>query len=133
MGQVDVARALIARGADATAPNRDWWSSLQLALQMGQVDVARMIIERGADVTTQNNYGETPLHLASAQSLLAWVSPQKCTEVVHMLLEHGADVNARNIFGSTPFDLAFQSGLAEIIDVCQRGADSSAQCTTRSL
>jgi ankyrin repeat protein len=61
-----------------------------------KVDVARMLIDRGADVTAQNRDGQTPLHLASAPSSRARISPQKYAEVAHMLLEHGADSGAHD-------------------------------------
>jgi ankyrin repeat protein len=82
-----------------------------------------MLIERDSDLTAQNNDGDTPLHLASAPSLWARISPQKYSKVAHMLLEHGADVNARNKNGLTPLVLALKGGLAQIIHVLvQHGA-----------
>jgi ankyrin repeat protein len=86
-----------------------------------------MLIERGADLTAQNNRGETPLHLASAPSIWARISPQKFAEVANMLLEHGADDNVQNKNGLTPFVLALEGGLEEIIQVLvPHGANSGA-------
>jgi ankyrin repeat protein len=69
----------------------------------------------------------TPLHLASAPTSWARVSPQERAEIAHMLLEHGADINAQNKNGLTPFVLALQLGREEITDVLvQHGADPGA-------
>lgn len=48
-------------------------------------------------LTSTTDTGQTPLHLAASEDLLA------CTE---MLVQAGADVSARDSMGHTPLDLA---------------------------
>ena len=72
--QVEVARALIERGADVAAQNKDGETPLHLASFWGQVEVARMLIEQAVDVTSQDRDGNTPLHQEKGRFALACLS-----------------------------------------------------------
>ena len=64
MGNVDIARMLIERGANVSTQDEDGPTALHLASE-NDVDLARMLIERGADVSARKKDGWTALHLAS--------------------------------------------------------------------
>jgi ankyrin repeat protein len=80
-GQSDVARQLIARGADVHA-NAD--RPLVSAAISGRTDTARVLLEAGADANAA--YG-TPLMFAAMNGH---------TETVRLLVEHGANVHELN-------------------------------------
>ena len=65
--RVDIARALIARGADVNARDKYGSTSLEGAAFHNSLEVAGLLIERGADVNTRDKDGSTPLH---------WVAPR---------------------------------------------------------
>ena len=115
LGQVDVARVLIERGADLTARDCDGKTPLLLALNAGAEDVARLLTEHGADVTARCDGRWTPLHYASCGGHV---------DVARMLIERGADLTAETDFGETPLHLALQEGQVDIARMLiERGAD----------
>jgi ankyrin repeat protein len=59
-----------------------------------------------AEVDGRNNWGETPLHLASAHNNV---------DIVDMLLDHGADPDAGDNEGKVPLHLAALRGHAEVV------------------
>ena len=64
-GYVDIARALIDKGADVNAKNNYGGTPLRLAAWMGKADIAKVLIDKGADVNVKSKDGETPLHMAA--------------------------------------------------------------------
>jgi ankyrin repeat protein len=92
MGEVEVARMLIERGADVTAQNDKGetplhrastppsWSRLQISPKWAEI--AHMLLEHGADVNARNKNGLTPFVLASQLGL---------AEITDVLVQHGAD------------------------------------------
>jgi hypothetical protein len=103
----DIARRLIAAGADVRARNRRGAEPLHLAAvgQPGalswnpdaQAQTIACLIEAGADPNALNMDGVTPLHRAVRT---------RCAAAVGALLDGGADVRAKNKNGSTPPMLA---------------------------
>jgi cytohesin len=59
-----------------------------------------------AEIDGRNNWGETPLHLASAHNNV---------DTVEMLLNHGADPDAGDNEGKVPLHLAALRGHAEVV------------------
>jgi len=103
----EVARALIAAGADVRARNRRGHEPLHLAAS-GQPDqpgwnptaqtaTIRLLIAAGADANATYSGGVTPLHRAVRC---------RCAEAVKALLAHGANPKARNEAGSSAWKLA---------------------------
>jgi ankyrin repeat protein len=68
MGHIDVARLLVARGADINRlPRRGTQSLLFLADQNGDVDMCRLLIEAGVDLQAGDESGWTALHQICAR------------------------------------------------------------------
>src|SRR5260221_485409 len=86
MGNVDIARMLIERGANVSTQDEDGPTALHLASE-NDVDLARMLIERGADVSAQKKDREIAPFLSLRNGDV---------DIAQMLIERGADVSVRN-------------------------------------
>jgi hypothetical protein len=105
--QYEIARKLIAAGADVRARNRRGAEPLHYAVDGGpgsptwnpgaQGATVSVLIAAGADPNAVDKSGVTPLHRAVRT---------RCTAAVKVLLESGADVRCRNKNGSTPMQIA---------------------------
>jgi ankyrin repeat protein len=105
--QTDVARALVAAGAEVTASNRRGAQPLHYAADGGpgtaswnppaQAATIALLVRAGADPNALDKSGVAPLHRAVRT---------RCTAAVQALLDAGADPALRNGNGSTPLDLA---------------------------
>ena len=103
----DVARTLIAMGADVRARNRRGAEPLHYAADGGpgsrswnpdaQASTIACLIEAGADPNATDKSEVTPLHRAVRT---------RCAAAVKALLANGADVQRKNKNGSTPMLLA---------------------------
>ncbi|MFI5692848.1 ankyrin repeat domain-containing protein [Kribbella sp. NPDC051586] len=104
---VELARDLLARGADINARNRRGAEPLHAAAigvpgspnwnPTAQRAVIELLIESGADPNAAAAGGITPLHRAIRN---------RCSAAVEQLLHAGADPSLPNNHGSTPTDLA---------------------------
>ena len=83
-GRVEVARALIDRGADINKAMNNGATPLYIASQNGHVEVVRVLVEKGADIDKAKDDGVTPLLMASDDGHV---------EVGSILAERGADIN----------------------------------------
>lgn len=92
----DLARWLIARGADIETPDSRGETPLHSRAGDWRAQIA-VLLELGADVHARDSRGNTPLHLAARIGHLA---------NAEALLARGADANARNAAGLTPLHLA---------------------------
>jgi hypothetical protein len=109
--RVDIARMLLAAGADARAArNRRHSQALHYAADGHrdsaawdpglQVMMIRLLLEAGAEIDAPDKNGATPLHRAVRT---------RCATAVKCLLDAGADPTVRNKSGSSPFHLAVQN------------------------
>jgi hypothetical protein len=85
-GHSEVARVLIAHGADPETRDIVDWSPLERASRGGYVEVVQTLLQHGADVNALDENQMTSLHTASATGQLT---------VARVLLDHGADPNAK--------------------------------------
>lgn len=104
---VDIARQLVARGADVRARNRRGAEPLHSAMMgapgsgtwdpVAQVAIIRYLVDAGADPNARAVGAVTPLHRAVRN---------RCSAAVDALLRAGADARLANDSGSTAADLA---------------------------
>jgi len=110
-GNKEVAKLLIAEGADVYAKSTDGSIPLHGAAFWGLKEVAELLIAKGADVNAKDYKGVTPLHDAAL-----WGHK----EIAELLLANGADVNAKDDGGDTPLDVAILRNDKETADLLRK-------------
>lgn len=103
----DVARLLIERGADVSAPaeNAQRVAPVHAAAAACDHATMRLLLERGADANAHQQLDYTPMHGAASRGDVA---------MAKLLLEHGADRNPKATDGQTPADVARAHGYPEL-------------------
>ena len=96
-GQTDLARRLIARGADV---NKTGWSPLHYAATGGHQAMISLLLDAHAYIDAESPNGTTPLMMAAQYGSIA---------AVRQLLEAGADASLRNQLGLTAQDFALRA------------------------
>ncbi|MBB5207979.1 ankyrin repeat domain-containing protein [Chiayiivirga flava] len=96
---------LLARGADAFAPDAAGDAPLLHALRLHWSELLDALLQRGADPQTRSADGHTALLLACALD---------DEHAVRRLIAHGAQPDARAADGQTPLGLALASGRREL-------------------
>lgn len=111
-GRENVARDLVARGADvhAVSKNAEANTPLHAAAAGAQPALVRFLVDAGAEVDRRAAGGNTPLHVAAANGF---------EKVVVALLDAGADPAVRNEAGQTPRDVAVERGADEVVPVLE--------------
>lgn len=98
--------ALISRGVDLSARNRNGDTALHLAAaQTNNADIVRRLLEAGSDIDAIGAGGSTPLHCA------ARVSDR---ETVKVFLQWNLDLEVKDSNGKTALDVAAQNGQHDI-------------------
>lgn len=97
-GQTDVAKLLIARGADV---NKTGWTPLHYAASGGHTAMIRLLLEHHAYIDAASPNGTTPLMMAAMYGTDA---------AVQLLLDEGADIQLRNQLNLSAADFAQRSG-----------------------
>jgi len=93
-GHLEIARKLIARGADVNKPG---WTPLHYASTGGHVRLIELLLENHAYIDAESPNGSTPLMMAALYGTAA---------AVKLLLDEGADPGIRNQLGLTAIDFA---------------------------
>jgi uncharacterized protein len=96
-GHLDIARRLIAAGADVNKPG---WTPLHYAATHGHVDIIRLLLEEHAFIDPTSPNGTTPLMMAAHYGTPA---------AVKLLLDEGAVPTLRNQLGLSAIDFAQQA------------------------
>jgi uncharacterized protein len=112
-GHTEMARKLIARGADVNKPG---WTPLHYAATNGHLAIMNMLLEEHAFIDAESPNGTTPLMMAAHYGT---------PEAVKLLLEAGADVAMKNQLGLTAVDFAHRANrrdAAELIAASARAA-----------
>lgn len=158
-GHLDIAKLLIAHGANVTLPNGNGVTPLHLNSLTGNCEIAELLISRGARIDATNpNDGSTPLHLASMQGktdLVAFLLSKGAnvnarekkygiaaiqfaavnghTQTLEYLLSHGADPAIRDSQGRTPAELAAQQNRPESVAVLRKYTEKQATVQQETL
>jgi thiosulfate/3-mercaptopyruvate sulfurtransferase len=96
-GDGNIARLLIAAGAEVSARNADGNNALWLACVGGHLEMIDALVEAGIDIDNRNDNGATALMYAASSGKAA---------VVERLLAKGADVTPETLDGFSALDLA---------------------------
>ncbi len=118
----DVAKFLIAKGADVNAKDKSGQTPLHPACEHGKRNMVELLIAEGADVNAKDYGGATPLHRM-------FYSGRARLDIAELLIAKGANVNARlTSNGSTPLHRAVEIGHTKIVGLLiAKGADINAQ------
>lgn len=104
-GLTDMARRLIARGADV---NKTGWTPLHYAATGGHQTLIAMLLDAHAYIDAESPNGTTPLMMAAQYG---------STGSVRQLLEAGADASIKNQLGLSAQDFAFRAQRQEVADL----------------
>ena len=122
-GDATKVRALLAKGADASARNRYGVTPLSLAAVNGDAPLIRALLVAGADPNTTVTEGQTVLMMAARTGR---------PEAIEALIEAGADVNAKEAWmGETALMWAAADNHADAVrTLVKRGAQIDARSAT---
>jgi ankyrin repeat protein/Tol biopolymer transport system component len=104
-GHSNLAKELLARGADWRIGDRENSQPIHNAAIAGRTNIVELLVSKGADIDAQDRNGETALRYASAYRQL---------ETARWLIEHGANTNLANLRLETPLHTAALSSNLEL-------------------
>ena len=141
MGSYDVAKLLIASGADINAQGENGETALLETLKIGDWSIANMLLEKGADIKIHNFDGETALIIAaknnsinlidqllekgskinakskSGMTALMEAAGRNCTDLAKLLINRGADVNLKDDSNRTALIMAAENNNADLAKI----------------
>ena len=114
VGNVDMVKLLIKKGADVDVADGRWGSSpLLFAAQKGKIEIVKILLTAGANINFKNNYELDATHFASKEGhyeivkllikfgislnpkQIHYASAEDQIEIIELLLDHGADINSK--------------------------------------
>src|SRR5262249_41702001 len=143
-GDVDLARPLVAAGADVNAVAGDGKTALSQAIFNGHYDAASFLVDGGCDVNKADAQRSTPLFWAADRRNMEtapnfpWMVTKDPLPLIRKLLDAGADPNAlvnntprgrmregspRIVFATALMRAAFAADLELVKLLLERGAD----------
>lgn len=120
-GRVDIARLLLANGANVNATDSIGKTPILLIIPSNaQQDMYPLLLQNGAKVNQKDMYGDTVLHVATLAD-----AP---VNTLSLLVSNGAIINERNKEGVTPLTLAIETQHpAQVKFFAQNGGDVYAE------
>lgn len=95
------AEADVKSGLDATAADKDGFTSLHVAAQNGHAEVISLLLKAGANPNATDRYGNGPLWTACYEGAKADATPAQLS-IISRLLQAGADPDHANNAGRSP-------------------------------
>jgi hypothetical protein len=117
----DVAKELLAEGADVNARDAQGVTPLMVAAFKGNRDLAGILLDKGAEINARTDTGITSL-MAAVQS--------GNKDLVRLLLAKGADVNAKQDQGLNAYQLASAMGKPELVTLLRDKTKDKRPATT---
>jgi predicted component of type VI protein secretion system len=114
-GHAEVARILLAAGADVRARNRYGGTALIPAAHYGHVETVRTLLQSSIDVNHVNDLGWTAL----LEAVILGDGGPRHVEIVRMLLAAGADASKADREGTTPLAHARRRGQADVVKLLE--------------
>jgi uncharacterized protein len=111
-GQTEMARKLIARGADV---NKTGWTPLHYAATSGNVAITQLLLDENAYIDAESPNGTTPLMMAAMYGTPA---------AVKLLLDSGADPTLKNQLGMTAQDFAKRGDRRDAAELLAAGLEA---------
>lgn len=102
LGDVELAKLMIHRGANIHERDEDGHSLLDSAVDSNEFEMAKLLIEYGVDVNLQNVIKWSALHSAVNNQNLS---------IAKLIVSHGANIHLQDKIGKNPLDMARKKGL----------------------
>jgi len=119
LGDAELVRRLLARGAMVNAKNNYGSTALMGAAAGGFTEIAGLLLARGALPDSKSSDGSTPLMFAAKNGQI---------EVIQQLIDKGANVNAGTRDGFTPLMFAVNNGSDDVVSLLlEKGARKDTQ------
>ena len=126
-GHLEVARILIANGADLDRSDRGGATPLHRAIVGGHFRMVQMLLDAGADCDVTDQRGMTLLHIA----VMSGSGDQH--KIIEMLLRSGAPTNHRDETGNTPRMWASNLRMTRVVEILDtHAAEESGRTDGRS-
>ena len=113
VGNIEVIKLLIEKGADVNARNNHNGTALMLVAQRGDLVSVRLLLEKGADARVRHASGYTALMYAAA-------SENSDPELIRAFLARGVELNVKANDGETALKLAGRKGRTEIVRLLEK-------------
>ena len=107
-GSLELVKALLSKGANASTKDNDIETALHYAAWYGHDEVARLLIQNNAEVDAKGYNDLTPLHLA------AWKGREM---IAGALLKNHANPDARDYDQNTTLHIAAKNGCSNVVKV----------------
>jgi ankyrin repeat protein len=122
-GNIDGAKALVARGANVNAATNNNGTPLYMAVTGGYADLVAFLIKSGANVGSVDT--------SSKRNLLHYSTIKGYLDIVTMLVDNGTDINQKDSEGMTPLDYATRYGQTSCVKFLkERGAQAAIKNST---
>ena len=114
-GHLEIAKLLLANGANVNVKDEDNITALHLAAQNGHLEIAKFLVENGANVNVKDEDNVTALHLAAQNGH---------TGIVSLLIANDVDIDVKISDGRTSLRIAAEKGYIEIAKLLiEKGAN----------